>query len=89
LNLDEIKKIQIDEFYEINFNKINKEELINDFKIKIISNIDKNKNNICEKLREIRPIELAKDNDENFHINFILAFSNLRANILKVGLIIL
>ena len=80
LNLDEIKKIQIDEKYEIKFNKINKAELIDDFKIIIISNIDKNKNNICEKLRVIRPIELEKDKDENFHINFILSFSNLRAN---------
>ena len=28
----------------------------------------------------IKPIELEKDNDDNFHINFILSFSNLRAN---------
>jgi len=28
----------------------------------------------------IKPIELGKDNDENFHMNFILSFSKLRTN---------
>ena len=58
----------------------NKKELINNFKEFIISKIDKNYNNIQNKIKLINPITFEKDNDENYHINFILSFSNLRAD---------
>ncbi len=32
----------------------------------------------------IRPEKFDKDDDDNYHINFILSFSNLRANNYKI-----
>ena len=61
-------------------NNNNEKELINNFKKDILNKINENKNNIKEKINLIEPVEFEKDNDENYHINFILSFSNLRAN---------
>ena len=55
------------------------QELINTFDKDILEKIRKNENNICEKLNSINTIKFEKDNDDNYHINFILSFSNLRA----------
>jgi len=55
------------------------QELINSFDKDILEKIRKNENNICEKLNSINTIKFEKDNDDNYHINFILSFSNLRA----------
>ena len=55
------------------------QELINSFDKEILEKIRKNENNICEKLNSINAIKFEKDNDDNYHINFILSFSNLRA----------
>ena len=58
-------------------NNSNKETLIDNFNQEITNIIN---TNIREKINEIHPIEFEKDNDENYHVNFILSFSNLRAN---------
>ena len=58
----------------------NKKELIDNFKEDFLNKIEKNMNNIKEKIKLINPIIFEKDNDNNYHINFILSFSNLRAN---------
>jgi len=55
------------------------QELINKFDKEILEKIRKNDNNIREKLNSINTIKFEKDNDDNYHINFILSFSNLRA----------
>ena len=80
LNIQEIKSIVNKEKFKIKDNKSSKEELITNFKNEILDKIDNNMNNIAAKIKLIKPVELEKDNDENFHINFILSFSNLRAN---------
>ena len=59
---------------------LGKQDLITNFKKEIFIKIKQNENNIIEKLDLANPIEFEKDNDENNHINFILSFSNLRAN---------
>ena len=61
----------------IEINAINKNELINIFKKEIEDKIYKN--SIKEKVDLIEPMIFEKDDDENYHINFILSFSNLRA----------
>lgn len=40
----------------------------------------KNKQIIQERINSMKQIDFEKDNDENYHINFILSFSNLRAS---------
>ena len=55
------------------------QELINTFDKEILEKIRKNENNISEKLKSINTIKFEKDNDDNYHINFILSFSNIRA----------
>jgi ubiquitin-activating enzyme E1 len=40
----------------------------------------KNDNKIKDKINSMKQIDFDKENDENYHINFILSFSNLRAN---------
>ena len=67
---------------KILFNDVNlgKQDLINNFKKEILIKIKENENNIIEKLDLTNSIVFEKDNDENNHINFILSFSNLRAN---------
>ena len=55
------------------------EELKNFFEKNYLEEIIKNENKIKEKLNLLNPIKFEKDDDENFHINFILSFSNLRA----------
>ncbi len=54
-------------------------ELIDSFEKNILKKIKSNENNIIDKLISIKSIKFEKDNDENYHINFILSFSNLRA----------
>jgi len=64
----------------INTENLNSQELLNSFNKGIIERIKKDENKIREKIKEINPIKFEKDNDENYHINFILSFSNLRAS---------
>ena len=80
ITYNEIKLLvnQID--ININFDKLEREELINKFKNEIINKINNNINNIKEKIKLIKPIIFEKDDDNNNQINFILSFSNLRAN---------
>ena len=59
---------------------INNQEIINSFKKNIIEKIRNNINKIQEKIKLINPIKFEKDDDDNHHINFIMAFSNIRAN---------
>ena len=80
LDLGEIKKTLEKEKIYINDTKLNKEKLLIKFKNEILTKIDKNINNIKEKIKLMKEIIFEKDNDENYHINFILSFSNLRAN---------
>lgn len=40
----------------------------------------KNEKIIKERINSMKQINFEKDNDENYHINFILSFSNLRAS---------
>ena len=65
-------------------NHLNKKELIENFKLEIENKIKTNENNIQEKINAINPIEFEKDNDENYHVKFLLSFSNLRANIFSI-----
>ena len=63
----------------INDKNLDLQELVNSFDKNILEKIKKNENNIKEKINLLNPIIFEKDDDENFHINFILSFSNLRA----------
>ena len=80
-NIEEVKNEIIKEknINAINDKDLDLQELINVFDKNILEKIKKNENNIQEKLKSIKPIIFEKDDDENFHINFILSFSNLRA----------
>ena len=61
-------------------NKIpSRQELFNSFDKNILEEVRKKENSINEKLSLINPLKFEKDDDENYHINFILSFSNLRA----------
>ena len=80
ITLEEIISIVSEEKIIIKDNNLSKEELINEFKNEILKKIQENENNIKEKIKLILPVKFEKDDDENFHINFILSFSNLRAN---------
>ena len=75
---NEIMKFQ--QNIKINNNISEMKGLINSFENNELSVIKKNKNNIKEKINLIKPIKFEKDDDENYHINFILSFSNLRAS---------
>ena len=79
INEKKIKSIVETEVISIKEN-LTKEELINNFNKAFINKIDNNINNIKEKIKLINPVIFDKDNDDNYHINFILSFSNLRAN---------
>ena len=62
-------------------NKISdNKEMIDSFTNEVYLKIKNNENNILEKINLINPIKFEKDDDENYHINFILSFSNLRAS---------
>ena len=81
-NINKIKNeiMKLKQNIKIN-NKIHEmKEIINSFENNELLIIKKNENNIQEKLNLINPIKFEKDDDENFHINFILSFSNLRAS---------
>lgn len=80
INLEEIRTIVSNEAIIIKENNLSKEELIKEFNNEIIKKIKENENNIQEKINSILPVKFEKDDDDNFHINFILSFSNLRAN---------
>ena len=84
ISIEEIISIIAEEKIIIKENTLSKEKLINEFNGEIIKKIEENENNIQEKIKSILPIKFEKDNDENFHINFILSFSNLRANNYKI-----
>ena len=83
ITLEEIMSIVSNEKIIIKDNKLSKEELINEFNNEILKKIQENEN-LQEKIKSIIPAKFEKDNDENFHINFILSFSNLRANNYKI-----
>ena len=80
LNIKEIKTSLEKENIIINESNLNKEKLINDFKEEIMNKIKNNVNDVQEKIKLTKKEIFEKDNDENYHINFILSFSNLRAN---------
>ena len=84
ISIEEIISIISEEKIIIKENTLSKEKLINEFNGEIIKKIEENENNIQEKIKSILPIKFEKDNDENYHINFILSFSNLRANNYKI-----
>ena len=69
----------------ISFEKIHIKEEILDNQI-IIKNFKKenfhilNNNKIKERINSLKQIKFDKEDDENYHINFILSLSNLRAN---------
>ena len=69
----------------ISLEKIHIKEEILDNQI-IIKNFKKenfhilNNNKIKERINSLKQIKFDKEDDENYHINFILSFSNLRAN---------
>lgn len=84
ISIEEIISIIAEEKIIIKENTSSKEQLINKFNDEIIKKIEENENNIQEKIKSILPLKFEKDNDENFHINFILSFSNLRANNYKI-----
>ena len=69
----------------ISLEKINIKEEILDNQI-IIKSFKKenfhilNNNKIKERINSLKQIKFDKEDDENYHINFILSFSNLRAN---------
>ena len=84
INLEEIKKIVSEEKILLNDNNLSKEDLIKHFNNEILKKIKKNENNIQKKITMIRPEKFEKDDDDNYHINFILSFTNLRANNYKI-----
>lgn len=81
-NIEEIKNEipKVKKNIVINIQNLDYQELINSFDKIILEKIKKNENKIQDKIKLINPIKFEKDNDENYHINFILSFSNLRAS---------
>ena len=79
ISLNEIKNIVSKDKNAINDNSLNKERLIDQFTSEILNKIKKNENNIKEKIKKVNSVNFEKDDDDNYHINFILSFSNLRA----------
>ena len=78
---EKIKSIILKEKENIIINKEipNPQQLIDSLDKDNLTKIRKNENKIQEKLNSINGIKFEKDDDENYHINFILSFSNLRA----------
>ena len=62
----------------INDEHLNKEELLDYFEKEILAKMVLKENKIQQKIKLINPIKFEKDDDDNYHINFILSFSNLR-----------
>ena len=79
ISLNEIKNIVSKDKKVIIDNSLNKERLIDQFTSEILNKIKKNENNIQEKIKKVNSVNFEKDDDDNYHINFILSFSNLRA----------
>jgi ubiquitin-activating enzyme E1 len=84
ITLEEIKKIISDETIIIKDNILSKEELVSKFSKEILNIIKNNENNIQEKIKLIKPEKFEKDDDKNYHIQFMMSFSNLRANNYKI-----
>ncbi len=84
INFDEkfeveiIKEVISKEKIHIKEEILDNEVIIDNFKEEISNLL--NNNIIKKRIRSIKQIKLDKENDENYHMNFILAFSNLRAN---------
>jgi len=78
LDIEKLKTIISMEKIHINEKILDTQKLIKIFN-KEISNI-KYDNKIKERIKLMKQINFEKDNDDNYHINFILSFSNLRAN---------
>ena len=78
LDIEKLKKEISIEKININEEILDKQKLISNFN-KEISNL-KNDNKVREGIKLMKQNNFEKDNDDNYHINFILSFSNLRAN---------
>jgi hypothetical protein len=77
LDMEKIKTIITGEKICIKEELSETKQQIQDF-INELSDIKKNVK-IYEKINSMKQIYFDKDNDENYHINFVLSFSNLRA----------
>jgi ubiquitin-activating enzyme E1 len=77
-NIETIKTVIKQEKIFINEDIFDRETLIKNFE-KEISHL-KIDNKVKEGIKSMKQIIFEKDNDNNYHINFILSFSNLRAN---------
>ena len=78
LDIENLKTQISIEKININDKILEKQKLIKNFNEEI-SNL-KNDNKVKEGIKLMKQINFEKDNDDNYHINFILSFSNLRAN---------
>ena len=78
LDIEKLKSEISIEKININEEILDKQKLISNFN-KEISNL-KNDNKVREGIKLMKQNNFEKDNDDNYHINFILSFSNLRAN---------
>ena len=79
INVKEIKLLLSQINLNIKSKNVERDDPPNNFKKEIMDKINKNTNNIKEKINGINPIIFEKDDDKNNQINFILSFSNLRA----------
>ena len=77
LDLEKIEAMALNEKIYISEDLPESQKQIEKFNKDIIDL--KNKIRIKEKVNSLKQISFDKDNDDNYHINFILSFSNLRA----------
>jgi ubiquitin-activating enzyme E1 len=77
LDLEKIEAMALNEKIYISEDLPESQKQIDKFNKDIIDL--KNKIRIKEKVNSLKQISFDKDNDDNYHINFILSFSNLRA----------
>ena len=78
LDLKTLKIVKEIEIVFIREEIIDNHKIIKNFKEEISELL--NQNIVKDKINSMKQIKLEKDNDENYHINFILTYSNLRAN---------
>ena len=78
LDLETLKSVNKIEKIIIREENIYNQIIIKNFEKEIYELL--NQNIVKERINSMKEIKLEKDNDENNHINFILSFSNLRAN---------